>query len=60
VGFQKKVYHGGMSILSILLVIDPGCHTVNPSDPKEIEFSNEDIQIQASVIIDLEASLQNF
>jgi hypothetical protein len=33
---------------------------VNPSDPKEIEFSNEEIEIQTSIIIDPDASIQNF
>jgi hypothetical protein len=33
---------------------------VNPNDPKEIEFSNEKIKIQTSIIIDPDASVQNF
>jgi hypothetical protein len=33
---------------------------VNPNDPKEIEFSNEEIEIQTSVIIDPDASVQDF
>jgi hypothetical protein len=27
---EKKVYLGGMSILSILLSLEPECHTANP------------------------------
>jgi hypothetical protein len=33
---------------------------VNPNDRKEIEFSNEEIEIQTSVVIDPDASVQIF
>jgi hypothetical protein len=34
--------------------------TVNPRNPKEIEFSNERIEIQISIIIDSDSSIHNF
>jgi hypothetical protein len=33
---------------------------VNPNDPKEIESSNEEIEIPSSVVIDPDDSDQNF
>jgi hypothetical protein len=33
---------------------------VNPNNPKEIKISNEEIEIQTSVVIDHDASIQSF
>jgi hypothetical protein len=32
----------------------------NPNDSKELNFSNEEIEIQTFVVIDPDASVQNF
>jgi hypothetical protein len=33
---------------------------INPNDPKEIKISNEEIEIQTSVVLDLDASVKSF